>query len=88
MSPKSDKFTDHFISLFTFIMKPLLQTADKLLDSGLKTLQSTLLLKKQVEVEKVHEDLEIKRLQFAERMRICQEKEEELKKKQLQVKFL
>lgn len=64
-----------------------MQTADKLLDTGLKTLQSTLLLKKQVEVEKVQENLEVKRQQFAERMSKCQVKEDELKKKQLQVGF-
>ena len=56
-----------------------------LLDTGLNTVQSTLLLKKQVEVEKVQEDLDIKRRQFADRMATCQAKEEELKKKQLQV---
>ena len=49
-------------------------------------MQSTLLLKKQVEVEKVQEDLDIKRQQFAERMAACKRKEEELKKKQTQVK--
>lgn len=48
-------------------------------------MQSTLLLKKQVEVEKVQEDLDIKRRQFAERMAACKAKEEELKKKQTQV---
>ncbi|EDO38155.1 predicted protein [Nematostella vectensis] len=37
------------------------QTSGKLLETGLKTFQSTLLLKKQLEVEKVQEDLEIKR---------------------------
>lgn len=50
-------------------------------------MQSTLLLKKQVEVEKVQEDLDIKRRQFAERMAACKAKEEELKKKQTQVKY-
>lgn len=62
------------------------QSASKLLDTGLNTVQSTLLLKKQVEVEKVQEDLDIKRRQFAERMAACKAKEEELKKKQAQVK--
>ena len=51
-------------------------------------MQSTLLLKKQVEVEKVQEDLDIKRRQFAERMAACKSKEEELKKKQTQVFFI
>ena len=50
-------------------------------------MQSTLLLKKQVEVEKVQEDLDVKRQQFAERMAACKRKEEELKKKQTQVKY-
>ena len=50
-------------------------------------MQSTLLLKKQVEVEKVQEDLDIKRRQFAERMAACKSKEEELKKKQTRVYF-
>ena len=63
----------------------VLQSASKLLDTGLNTVQSTLLLKKQVEVEKVQEDLDIKRQQFAERMTACKRKEEELKKKQTQV---
>ena len=62
------------------------QSAGKLLDTGFNTVQSTLLLKKQVEVEKVQEDLDIKRQQFAERMAACKRKEEELKKKQTQVK--
>ncbi|XP_032234517.2 coiled-coil domain-containing protein 42 homolog [Nematostella vectensis] len=62
------------------------ETSGKLLETGLKTFQSTLLLKKQLEVEKVQEDLEIKRQQFAERMAACKRKEEELKKKQLQIR--
>lgn len=60
------------------------ESASKLLDTGLNTVQSTLLLKKQVEVEKVQEDLDIKRRQFAERMAACKAKEEALKKKQAQ----
>ena len=67
------------------LMLIVLQSASKLLDTGLNTVQSTLLLKKQVEVEKVQEDLDIKRRQFAERMTACKRKEEELKKKQTQV---
>lgn len=62
------------------------ESASKLLDTGLNTVQSTLLLKKQVEVEKVQEDLDIKRRQFAERMTACKRKEEELKKKQTQIR--
>ena len=62
-----------------------MQTAGKLLDTGLNTVQSTLLLKKQIEVEKVQEDLDVKRRQFADRMAACKLKEEELKKKQQQV---
>jgi len=62
------------------------ESASKLLDTGLNTVQSTLLLKKQVEVEKVQEDLDIKRRQFAERMAACKAKEEELKKKQTQIR--
>ena len=69
-----------------FLFFSNLQSASKLLDTGLNTVQSTLLLKKQVEVEKVQEDLDIKRRQFAERMAACKAKEEELKKKQAQVK--
>jgi len=64
-----------------------MQSASKLLDTGLNTVQSTLLLKKQVEVEKVQEDLDIKRRQFAERMAACKAKEEDLKKKQTQVRY-
>lgn len=62
------------------------ESASKLLDTGLNTVQSTLLLKKQVEVEKVQEDLDIKRRQFAERMAACKAKEEALKKKQAQIR--
>ena len=65
-----------------------MKSASKLLDTGLNTVQSTLLLKKQVEVEKVQEDLDIKRRQFADRMAACKAKEEELKKKQTRVKYL
>ena len=71
-------------SMFKFLFL-FHQTSDKLLESGLNTLQSTLLLKKEVEVEKVQEDLDIKRKQFTERMEACRAKEEELKKKQMQV---
>lgn len=77
-----------YIYVFTplfWCFKIVLQSASKLLDTGLNTVQSTLLLKKQVEVEKVQEDLDIKRRQFAERMTACKRKEEELKKKQTQV---
>lgn len=62
------------------------ESASKLLDTGLNTVQSTLLLKRQVEVEKVQEDLDIKRRQFADRMAACKAKEEELKKKQTQIR--
>ncbi|XP_074631632.1 coiled-coil domain-containing protein 42 homolog [Acropora palmata] len=62
------------------------ESAGKLLDTGFNTVQSTLLLKKQVEVEKVQEDLDVKRQQFAERMAACKRKEEELKKKQTQIR--
>lgn len=62
------------------------ETSGKLLETGLNTLQSTLLLKKEVEVEKVQENLDIKRKQFAERMETCRAKEEELKKKQMQIR--
>ena len=72
--------------MWFFLFFSNLQSASKLLDTGLNTVQSTLLLKKQVEVEKVQEDLDIKRRQFAERMAACKAKEEELKKKQAQVK--
>ena len=51
-------------------------------------MQSTLLLKKQIEVEKVQEDLDVKRRQFSDRMSSCKSKEEELKKKQQQVYLL
>lgn len=39
-------------------------------------------------MEKVQEDLDIKRRQFAERMAACKKKEEELKKKQTRVFFV
>ena len=82
--------TINFIKMLTIFFSfglTCMQSASKLLDTGLNTVQSTLLLKKQVEVEKVQEDLDIKRRQFADRMAACKKKEEELKKKQTQVIF-
>ncbi|XP_068730220.1 coiled-coil domain-containing protein 42 homolog [Montipora capricornis] len=79
---REDEEDDHDIRKFPIVE----ESASKLLDTGFNTVQSTLLLKKQVEVEKVQEDLEIKRNQFAERMAACKQKEEELKKKQTQIR--
>ena len=73
------------ISALTVVLICFHQTSGKLLEMGLKTRQSTLLLKKEIEVKKVQGDMEIKRRQFSQRMEKCRAKENELKVKQQQV---
>eukprot|EP00794_Sanderia_malayensis_P020336 gene20336-22337_t len=54
----------------------------KLLEAGKNTLQQTLLLKREAEIDKVQYELDIKRKNFEERMEECRYKKEELKVKQ------
>ncbi|EDV24033.1 uncharacterized protein TRIADDRAFT_57096 [Trichoplax adhaerens] len=62
------------------------ESADKLLDTGINTLQSTLLLKKEIEVDQVQNELDAKREEFARRMQACTERRVELEKKQQTIK--
>lgn len=62
------------------------ESAQKLIETGLNTLQKTLLLKKEVEVDKVNCDLEAKRHEFRERMEKCAQKQIEVQKKQQRVR--
>lgn len=54
----------------------------KLLETGKNTLQKTLLLKREVEVDQVHYELEAKKKDFDRRMEECQLKKDDLKLKQ------
>ncbi|XP_013414072.1 coiled-coil domain-containing protein 42 homolog [Lingula anatina] len=62
------------------------ESADKLIETGINTLQKTLLLKKEVEVDKVHLELLSKRAEFKERMQACSERQIKVQKKQQQMK--
>ena len=61
------------------------ESASKLLETGNNTLQKTLLLKKEVEVDHVHEQLLRKRAEFKQRMEECAEAQIEIQKKQQKV---
>ena len=61
------------------------ESAGKLLESGINTLQKTLLLKKEVEVERVDEELQDKRDEFRERMEQCAQRQMDTQKKQQRV---
>ncbi|CAD5114913.1 DgyrCDS3947 [Dimorphilus gyrociliatus] len=61
-------------------------SAGKLLETGVNTLQKTLLLKKEVEVDKVEAQLDAKRNEFRKRMESCAERQLELQKKQQKMK--
>ena len=63
------------------------ETGGQLLETGIRTLQKTLLLKKQVEVEQVDNDLHDKRKEFREKMEQCAEKQIEIQKRQQSVRF-
>ncbi|XP_071506372.1 coiled-coil domain-containing protein 42 homolog [Diadema antillarum] len=58
------------------------ESAGKLIETGLNTLQKTLLLKREVEVDDVTQELHTKRIQFQSRMEECEKKRAELQKKQ------
>ncbi|CAG5127421.1 unnamed protein product [Candidula unifasciata] len=62
------------------------ESADRLLENGVNTLQKTLLLKKEVEVDKVNAELEAKRYEFKQRMEMCAHRQAELQRKQQQMK--
>lgn len=64
------------------------ESGDKLIETGINTLQKTLLLKKDVEVEKVQADLEEKRYEFKKRMEACSQRQIHVQKKQQQVSIL
>lgn len=62
------------------------ESGDKLIETGINTLQRTLLLKKEVEVEKVDAELEDKRNEFRARMEACAQRQVEVQKKQQRMK--
>ncbi|XP_072031404.1 coiled-coil domain-containing protein 42 homolog [Amphiura filiformis] len=62
------------------------ESAGKLIETGLNTLQKTLLLKREVEVEKVSGELQQKRNEFQKRMELCEKKRVEIQRKQQQMK--
>ncbi|KAK3609297.1 hypothetical protein CHS0354_038005 [Potamilus streckersoni] len=62
------------------------ESGDKLIETGINTLQRTLLLKKEVEVDKVNVELEAKRHEFKQRMEYCAQKQIEVQKKQQEMK--
>lgn len=62
------------------------ESGDKLIETGINTLQRTLLLKKEVEVERVDVDLEAKRHEFRQRMETCAQRQVEVQKKQQRMK--
>jgi uncharacterized protein (DUF3084 family) len=61
------------------------ESAGHLLDTGINTLQKTLLLKKEVEIEQVDVDLQAKREEFRKRMEACSERQIEIQKQQQKV---
>ncbi|KAK7468099.1 hypothetical protein BaRGS_00036682 [Batillaria attramentaria] len=62
------------------------ESGDKLIETGINTLQRTLLLKKEVEVERVDVELEAKRHEFRQRMEACAQRQVEVQKKQQRMK--
>ncbi|XP_052768880.1 coiled-coil domain-containing protein 42 homolog [Mya arenaria] len=62
------------------------ETGDKLIETGINTLQRTLLLKKEVEVDRVQAELEAKRYEFRERMEECAKRQIEIQKRQQKMK--
>ena len=64
------------------------ESGDKLIETGIHTLQRTLLLKKEVEVERVDAELEGKRHEFRARMETCAQRQVEVQKKQQRVSNL
>lgn len=64
------------------------ESGDKLIETGLNTLQRTLLLKKEAEVNRVDAELEAKRHEFNQRMESCSQRQLEVQKKQQRVSIL
>lgn len=62
------------------------ETGDKLIETGINTLQRTLLLKKEVEVDQVQAELEEKRREFKQRMDACAQRQIEIQKQQQRMK--
>ncbi|PVD32298.1 hypothetical protein C0Q70_07731 [Pomacea canaliculata] len=62
------------------------ESGDKLIETGLNTLQRTLLLKKEAEVNRVDAELEAKRHEFNQRMESCSQRQLEVQKKQQRMK--
>lgn len=64
------------------------ESGDRLLETGVRTLQKTLLLKKEVEVAKVDADLEEARRRFRERMEECAQRRIHIQKRRQEVRPL
>ncbi|BFZ07681.1 hypothetical protein BsWGS_10720 [Bradybaena similaris] len=62
------------------------ESGDRLIETGVNTLQRTLLLKKEVEVDRVNAELEAKRNEFKQRMETCVQRQAEVRNKQQQMK--
>jgi len=62
------------------------ESGDMLIETGINTIQRTLLLKKEVEVERVDVELEAKRHEFRARMEACSQRQVEVQKKQQRMK--
>lgn len=62
------------------------ESGDRLLETGVRTLQKTLLLKKEVEVAKVDADLEEARRRFRERMEECAQRRIRIQKRRQEIK--
>ncbi|ELU04528.1 hypothetical protein CAPTEDRAFT_220283 [Capitella teleta] len=69
---------DHDMAAYPIVK----ESAAQLIETGLNTMQKTLLLKKEIEVDKVSEELARKRAEFRERMEKCAEQQVEIQKKQ------
>jgi len=64
------------------------ESGDKLIETGINTLQRTLLLKKEVEVDRVQAELEAKRHEFRQRMEDCAKRQIEIQKRQQKVRII
>lgn len=63
------------------------QTSSHILEAGLNTLQKSLVLKKQAELDKVDKQLRLKRQEYKSRVEALAERRSELEIKQQQVKL-
>lgn len=64
------------------------ESAAKLIETGLNTMQKTLLLKKEIEVDRVSDELAAKRAEFRQRMDRCAQQQVEIQKKQQRVSYI